>query len=287
MTEVSATLVARTIRRRAAAAQRGVLRLDRQVAVESEERQIAFRGEGRERLLATADLADAGEKDEEVARLDERIGERAARRGGDAQLERAFVDALVEPGGHRMEPAAARHDRRAVEESGERRRVEGGRHDDQPEIGSRLAPHLADERQGEVGGERALVEFVEDHRRDPFEEGIPLEPAQQQPLGDEDDPAVGAEAALEADPPADLPAERPPLLVGDAARRGARRHPARLQHDDLAGRQLAGERRRHPRRLAGARGRVQHGGAGRTERGEELRQDSVDREGGDRRDVGS
>ncbi len=51
---------------------------------------------------------------------------------------------------------------------------------------------------------------------------------------------VGREAPLEADVPADLAAERPAALLGDARGHGAHGHAARLQHEHAAGPTSAG-----------------------------------------------
>ena len=66
------------------------------------------------------------------------------------------------------------------------------------------------------------------------------------------------ELPLEADVPADLPADRPAAFVGDASRHGARGDAPRLQQQHAA---AIDQRRRHARRLAGARRGDQHGGA--------------------------
>ena len=69
---------------------------------------------------------------------------------------------------------------------------------------------------------------------------IGLQARGQDAFGDDEQPGRGAEAAVEADLPADLAAERPAALVGDPRRDRARRDAPRLQQDD------ADRRRRAP-----------------------------------------
>ena len=95
----------------------------------------------------------------------------------------------------------------------------------------------------------ALVKLVEDDGREIGEERIGLQPRGQDALGDDEQPGVGAEPAVEAHLPADLAAERPAALVGDARGDRTGGHAARLQQDDRA---VGDERGRDARRLAGA-----------------------------------
>ena len=71
------------------------------------------------------------------------------------------------------------------------------------------------------------------------------------------------ELPLETDVPADLAADGPAALVGDAPRHRARGHAPRLQQQHAA---AIDQRRRHARRLAGAGRGDQHGGAMAVER---------------------
>ena len=61
---------------------------------------------------------------------------------------------------------------------------------------------------------------------------------------------MGTKPAFEANLPADFAADRPIPLVGDALRNRASGHAPRLQQDDGT---VFDQRRRHARRLAGAR----------------------------------
>ncbi len=222
-----------------ARAQRRVLGLDRQVAEERAEAEAGFHAEGAERFFGTADLAQTGQEDQQVAR---RFGERAPDRRGDLDGERAIVRPVEETGLDWMESACAPHHGSGAEKSRQRARFEGCRHHEESEIWARLELHLPRQRESEVGGESALVKLVEDHGADAREEWVALEPAEQDALGREDNARVGPEEPLEADPPADLHSQMPPALGGDAAGRRARRHAPGLENEDA------------PRRRRGDRG---------------------------------
>ena len=79
-------------------------------------------------------------------------------------------------------------------------------------------PGLFRERDAEVGVDAALVEFVEDDRAEVREQRVLLEARRQDAFGRKQHARRRAEAPLEPDVPADLGAERPALLVGDAPR---------------------------------------------------------------------
>ena len=117
-----------------------------------------------------------------------------------------------------------------------------------PQIVAR-APRLPRQRDREIGVDAALVKLVEDDGAEVGEQRIALQPRGQDAFGHDEQPRVGGEAALEADLPADLAAERPAAFVGDARGDRARGDAARLQQDD---RTVGRERRRNTRRLAGA-----------------------------------
>ena len=84
----------------------------------------------------------------------------------------------------------------------------------------------------EIRVDAALVELVEDDRVKARQQRVLLKARGQDPLGGEEQARLGPEPALEPDVPPDLAAERPALLVRDPPRDAARRHTARLQHDD-------------------------------------------------------
>ena len=97
----------------------------------------------------------------------------------------------------------------------------------------------------------ALVELVDDDRREIQQQRILLQPRGEDALGREEHARGRTELALEPHVPADLATERPSSFVRDPPRHRPRRHAPRLQHED---RSVHRERRRHARRLACARG---------------------------------
>ena len=147
-----------------------------------------------------------------------------------------------------MQPAGHVDDRAVVEKRRHRARVDRRRHDDDPQVVAR-APRLPRQRDREIGVDAALVELVEDDGGEVGEQRIALQPRGQDAFGDDEQPRVGAEAAVETHLPADLAADRPAALLGDARGNRPRGDAARLQQDE---RTVGGERRRNPRRLAGA-----------------------------------
>jgi len=97
----------------------------------------------------------------------------------------------------------------------------------------------------------ALVKLVDDHTAHARELGVREEPARQHALGDELDPGLRADLAIEADLVADFATELAAAFGCDPRGRQSRGESSRLQHDDLAGddRQQCA---RNARRLAGA-----------------------------------
>ncbi len=257
-----------------APAQGGVLLGAGQVAVQRIEVEVGPRSGLDEERLGAGDLGAAGQKRKQVA---VGLSRGATHRIGHLLLERTVIGAFEQANLDRVDPAGAANHRCVIEPGCQRLDVEGGRHDEQMQIRPGLAAHPPGEGQCEVRGQGAFVELVEDQRGDAIEERVALQPAQQHALGREHHPAVGAESPLEPDPPADFAPERPAALVGNPARRRARRDPPRLDDDDLTGAgQCVGERWRHAGGLAGSRGRVQHRHAARADRCEQRRQDGVD-----------
>ena len=138
------------------------------------------------------------------------------------------------------------------------------------------------EREADVGVQAALVELVEQHRRDALERRIALQHAREHAFGDDLDARAFADARLEphavADGVADALAERRGHALGD----GARREPARLEHHDaLAARpRLLEQRERHDGALAGAGRRDDDGVAAGAKRSGERGEGLVDRQAG-------
>jgi hypothetical protein len=75
----------------------------------------------------------------------------------------------------------------------------------------------------------ALVELVEDDHVEIAQQRIRLQPRGQDAFRRDEQARPRVEAALEADLPADLLADRPAALVGDAARERASGDAARLE----------------------------------------------------------
>ncbi len=249
----------------------------RQVAVESDDGEIALTGQWLQGILGATDLGQAGQEDEQIAGRGIEPPPRAARdEARERCRERRLVQVLDDDG---KEPPRTGDERR-VEEVGERPAVEGRRHRQERELRTRLALHAANQGEREVGEESALVELVEQHGADPLEERVALQALDEDPLGDEEDPGVTRGVALETDLPADFAPERPPLLVRDPPGGRPGGDAARLEDENLptAGEARRRESGRHARRLAGPRRRLQHGVAPRSERGEELAEDLVDRQ---------
>ena len=138
--------------------------------------------------------------------------------------------------------------------------VERRRHDHEAEVGAR-EPGLLRERDAQIGVHAALVELIEDDRAEAREQGVLLEPRRQDTLGREEHRGRRTELTLEADVPPDFPADRPPLLGGNAGGEAPRGHASRLEHNHRAvdrqrGRNAGGlprtGRRRHHHSTGGA-----------------------------------
>jgi hypothetical protein len=155
------------------------------------------------------DLSLAREKDEHVARGGLRQ-DLQDRRGAavDGRLRGAR---LVVDHGDRVRPRVHLYDGAVVQEPRDRAGIEGRRHDQDLEVGARVASHLREHRERQVGVQAPLVHLVEhDHGR-ALEERVRLESAREQTLGDHLDTGRGAGAVLEAHAVPDLVAQaRPP-----------------------------------------------------------------------------
>ena len=96
----------------------------------------------------------------------------------------------------------------AGERGDQPRRVRGGRHRQQPQVGTDRACHVERQRQAEVGGQVALVDLVEDHEADAGQLRVVLQAAGQHALGDHLDPRRRPDVALVAGLVADGVADR-------------------------------------------------------------------------------
>ena len=142
------------------------------------------------------------------------------------------------------------------------RAVERRRHHEDPQILAQARLRVARQRQPEIGIERALVKFVEQHRGDAGQFRIVEDQAGENALGDDLD--AGRARHLRAEPHAVADGLADPLAkrLRHPLGAGARRDPPRLQHDDLLAARPGRieQRQRHPRGLAGAGRRHQHRG---------------------------
>jgi hypothetical protein len=93
------------------------------------------------------------------------------------------------------------------------------------------------------------VEFVEDDRLEIREQRVLLQARGQHAFGGDEQLRARAESLFQPDLPADLAADRPAALVGDALRDGTRGDAARLKQDQRA---VVDQRRRNASGLAGS-----------------------------------
>ena len=228
--------------------------------------------------LGAADFAGAGQEHQQRARL-------GAQRARD-RVRHLILDAFARVAAEiarldRKAAALALDDRRIAQQRRHPRAVERRRHDQELQILAQALLRVARQRQAEIGIERALVEFVEQHRGDAVERGIVEHQPGEHALGHHlDARALGnlrAEAHAQADGVADLLVQRRRHARGG----GAGGEPARLQHEDLLVPRpgLVEQHQRHARGLAGAGRRHQHGGVVRGQRGGEVAERAVDGEG--------
>ncbi len=162
-----------------------------------------------------------------------------------------------------MQRAGDVDDRAAAEKRRDRSGIERRRHHQDAQIGARQ-PRLPRQREAEIGVHAALVELIDDERRDVAQQRIVLQVGGEDAFGDDEQPRVAGELPLETDVPADLAADGPAAFLGDPPRHGARGDAPRLQQQHAA---AIDQRRRHARRLAGAGRRGQHRGTVAVERG--------------------
>ncbi len=198
---------------------------------------------------------------------------------GDLRLDRARVAADIARLDRKSAACAFDH-RRIAEQPGNARRIDGRRHDEELEILAQALLHVAGKRETEIGIERAFMKLVEQHGGDAVEHRIVEDEPGENSLGDDFDAGFtrhfGAEAHPQAYGVADALAECRRHALGG----GARRQPARLEHQDAAAFRpvLAGQHQRHPRGLAGARRRHQNRRIMRAQGRGQARQRGVNRQ---------
>ncbi|MGC3968142.1 MAG: hypothetical protein QM775_12465 [Pirellulales bacterium] len=228
--EVSATFVDRMTLRRSSGRSTRLLLVQRHVAVEREQSPIVAVGIVREQLFRAANLADAGQKHENVPHgLFGNRTRAAGRLPFDGVIRREFL--ILD--GHRKCPAQT-FDRRAIAQiTRDRGRGERGRHHDDAQVGTHFAAHATNHGERQVGIEAPLVELVEDHGGDVFQKRIVLQPAEEHAFGANQKPGTSRRAAFEADLIADFVAHFGAAFFRDAHGSRTSGHAARLQEDDL------------------------------------------------------
>jgi hypothetical protein len=258
-------------------AERALLRVQRQVAVERHDVAAVRSGERRDRLGGAPDLGRARQEDEHVPRLVEEPGERGCDAGGEGPRSgrRLVVLDLDREGA-----ALGGEDGRVAEGARERVGLERRRHDDQAEVRTHRVLEVAHGGERDVALEVALVELVEDDDPHVLEERVDDQLAAENALGHEPEPRRRPAALLETHAVADLAANRAAALARHPLGRGACRDPPRLEDDDVtlaceAGVQDGG---RHARRLAGTGRGAQHEARARAQRGGDLGEQRIDGE---------
>ncbi len=232
----------------------------------------------RERRLRPADLAHARQEGEHIAR---RLGQHGADGAGHGfrQVARAGEVARLMADLHRVHAAGAL-DHRRVHQGRKPRAIEGRGHRQQPQVGPQQGLRIQAEGERQIGLQRALMDFVEDHGRDAIQPRIGEQPADEQPRRHHLDPRRGRDGAVDAGAEAHGLAHRLADQARHAGGGGAGGEPPGLQHHDAAGRPggFAQQRKRHRRRLAGAGRGHQHGVGTRLQRREKPRQRFRDRQ---------
>jgi len=143
----------------------------------------------------------------------------------------------------------------AAEECGYTLDIERRRHDEKLEIRPECELRVERQRQTEIGIQRALVEFVEDHGRNALQFRILENHSRKDPFSDHLNTRSGRDPVVEAHAIADGLADGLTKQRGHATGGGTGGKPARLQQDDLAVMAPGPVEKieRHDRRLAGPR----------------------------------
>ena len=215
-----------------------------------------------ESVAAAHDLADAGEKHEDVAVI---LCQRPDDRSFDGVLEAVLALPRQPADVHRVCPSGDLDDRRRIgsdagEEASEARRVSGGRHRQNAQVGPQRRGHVEGQRQAEVRRQVALVNLVEDHGGDARQLRVALQAPSQHAFGQHLDARRRADHPFVAGLVADQFAHPLPGDVGHPPSGRPRRQPPRLEDHDLvvAAPRHTEQRERHDRRLAGAWRRRHH-----------------------------
>ena len=140
--------------------------------------------------LGAADFACAGQEHQHRARLG---AQRARDRVGHLPLDRRARIAAEIARLDRKGAAFALDHRRVAEQRRDPRAVERRRHHQELQILAQALLRVARQREAEIGIERALVEFVEQHRGDAVERRIVEDHAGEHALGDDFDAGLARE----------------------------------------------------------------------------------------------
>ena len=202
-----------------------------EVAVEWEEIDAEAMGDGRAGVGGTADFCHAGKEDEGVSGG---AWDDGAEGVGDLCFEGGGGVGLVLDG-EREHASGGVQDGAVAEEGGDGRGVEGGRHDEEFQVGARGVLEAAKQSEREIGVEVALVELVEDDDTDAAECGVGDEAAGEDAFGDEAKAGARAFDLFEADAVADGLAGLLVEFFCDAACGHACGETARFEDDDFAG----------------------------------------------------
>lgn len=203
----------------------------RKIAVEGQYEAVGAAGDGLAGTLGTADLGSAGQEGEDFA----------AFAAGDEPLE-GVADLLFERGGRigqmldgEVEEATGRADDGGVaEEAGDGGGIERGRHDEQAQLWA-AELETAQKREGEVGFEVALVEFIENDQVNAGQVGLGEQTASEYTFREKEQAGGSGGDSLEADLVADGLAGLFTEFVGDAAGGHAGGDAAGLKDENLAG----------------------------------------------------
>ncbi len=231
-----------------------------------------------QRLVHPTDLRLPGEEHQHAAALVlQRLQHRLHHPRLDALARRQrAAPALL----HRVHAPLAAHHRCLVEQRRQALALQRRRHQQELErLVAQQLTRIERQRQGQIGIQAALVEFVEDHQPDAFQCRVVLQAARKDALGDHLDAGVRPDLAVQADAVAHRLADPLAQLAGQAFGGGAGGQPARFEHDDgLPGQPgFAEQRQRHAGGLAGAGRRLEHGFVALLQGLAQRRQNFVDR----------
>ncbi len=231
-----------------------------------------------EEVLGAADFRSTRQERQDGPRIGaERRGDRIRHLPLNLHIRLAAEIARLD----RKRAALAFDDGSLAEQPGDARAVERCGHHQDAQILAEAQLRIARQREAEIGVERAFVEFVEQDGRNAGELGVIEDLARKNAFRHHLDAGRARYFRAEADAIADGLARALAERLGHAIGAGARRDAPRLQHDDLFafGPGRIQQRQRHPRGLAGAGRRHQHGGGMRLQRAREVVEHGIDREG--------